>query len=453
MRIYFDYAATTPVDLIVEKAMRPYFGKVFGNPGSVHRFGQEASASVFEARQKVAKAIGAKYDEIIFTGSATEANNLALRGILDMSYRTYRSYKSYVQPRLIVSAIEHESILETVRDLENRGLAEVIYIPVSKEGIVSVKKIKEALNERTVLVSVMYANNEIGTIQPIFEIGILINNFKNQKRQSRHASENRLAGRAGMVSRVSEKSEAESERNFHAGKIDSVFSEACLDCHWPLFHTDAVQALQFLDCNVDELGVDLMTLSAHKIYGPKGVGTLYVRNQESIIKNKSTNFQIPNSKFLIPVTTGGGQEFGFRSGTENVPYIVGFGAAIEMAKSLKAKEFKRLSRLRDYFWKNLKKIFPKTQLNGSEKSRLPNNLNIYLPGSSAHDRCIELDLLGIAVSPGVACSARSSKPSYVIEALGLGGDRASSSLRFSFGRYTIKEEIDRALKVISRLTH
>ncbi len=230
-KIYLDYAASTPVDPEVEKAMRPYFRKIFGNPGSLHWFGQEASAAVFEARQKIAKALGAKYNEVFFTGSATEANNLALRGSL-MSLKSLK-----FEPKVIVSSIEHESVLETARNLEKSGV-KVAYIPVDKNGIVRIDILKKELDEDTVLVSVMYANNEIGTIQPIKEITEIIKNFKIQNPKS---------------------------------KIQ--------------FHTDAVQALQFLDCNVQNLGVDLMTISAHKIYGPKGIGALYIRNSELRITN------------------------------------------------------------------------------------------------------------------------------------------------------------------------
>ncbi|MEK7115033.1 MAG: aminotransferase class V-fold PLP-dependent enzyme, partial [Patescibacteria group bacterium] len=215
-------------------------------------------------------------------------------------------------------------------------------------------------------------------------------------------------------------------------------------------------ALQFMNCNVEDLGVDLMTISAHKIYGPKGIGALYVRNYELGIRNYGISsiktLVIHNSCPIIPVITGGGQESGLRSGTENVPYIVGFGKAIELVSSLKFKEFKRLTGLRNYFWKEIKKKFPKAEINGSAllttsgSAQLPNILNIYFSGSSAQDRCIELDLKGIAVSPGVACAARSAKPSYVIEALGFSNDRASSSLRFSFGRLTTKKELDKVLK-------
>lgn len=407
-RIYLDYAATTPVDPRVMRAMAPYWSRKFGNPGSVHWEGQQASAAVFAARQQVAQAIDADYKEVIFTGSATEANNFALRGISNFQFSiSKQNLKSKSQkPKIIVSAIEHESVLETARDLEKEGV-EAVYIPVSNQGVVDVKKIAAALDERTVLVSVMYANNEIGTIQPISAIAEIVREFRIKNLEFR---------------------DKKNPKSYILNPIS-----------YPLLHTDAVQALQYLDCNVDRLGIDLMTFSAHKIYGPKGVGALYVR-------------QLNHKSYILrSIITGGGQEFGLRSGTENVPAIVGFGKAIEINESLKLKEFKRIKGLRDYFWREFQKVLPKAKLNGSATGRLPNNLNIYIPGSSAHDRCIELDLKGIAISPGVACSARKTEPSYVIAALGFGGDRPYSSIRVTFGRPTTLAEIKRALNVFRGL--
>lgn len=409
-RIYLDYAATTPVDPAVLDATLPWFAESsparhasrlagvagWGNPGSLHYFGQQAMAAVDESRERIAGAIGADFREIIFTGSATEANNLALRGAIGKYISGNRPRISGNQrPRLIVSAIEHESVLETAKDLERDGI-EAIYLPVDKNGIVDLKKLKSALNEWTILVSVMCANNEIGTIQPIAEIAKIIKAF-------------RVEG---------------------SGR--------------PPFHTDAVQAFQYLDCGADKFGVDLMTLSAHKIYGPKGIGALYIRHPST------------DNRKLSPIITGGGQEFGLRSGTENVPAIVGFAEAVELAVKNRDKEFKRIAELRNHFWEGLKKIYPKAQLNigGNQlldqrpSAVLPNILNVYFPGHEAQDLLTKFDLAGIAASSGSACSARSIKPSHVLKALGYPEKRIRNSIRFSLGRPTTKAEIDEALKRI-----
>lgn len=397
-RIYFDYAASTPVDKQVVKAMEPYFTEVFGNPSSLHQFGQEASAAIFKARQIIAAAIGANYKDIIFTGSATEANNLALRGIIK-AFRAERlafsgkklnlnPYSLY--PRIIVSAIEHESVFNTCLDLEREGV-EVIYIPVSQDGTIDIRKLEAALNERTILVSVMYVNNEVGTIQPIREIGNMVKAFR--------------VGRSS----------------------------------YPLFHTDAVQAFQYLDCDVNKLGVDLMTLSAHKIYGPKGIGMLYVSS--SLFKN---------GNYIHSIITGGGQERGLRSGTPNISYIVGFAKAVEINEKLKKKERKRIGGLRDYLWRGLQRI-AKVYLNGSYKKRIPNNLDVYFYGHTAGDLLIKLDLAGIAVSPGAACLSRAAKTSYVLKAMGFSEERCGGSLRISLGRQTAKKDIDAFLREIKML--
>lgn len=449
-RIYFDYAASTPVEPRVEKAMRPYFFQKFGNTSSLHRFGQEALAAVDLSREVIASALGANFREIIFTGSATEANNLALRGpvkefrIQNLGYRKPLNSKSYIlNPRIVVSAIEHESILETARDLEQCG-AEIVYLPVNRQGVIDLKKLKKSLNERTILVSVMYANNEIGTIEPISAIAKLVQEFRKQKIENRNS-------------------------RFYF-----------LDSRFPLFHTDAVQAFQFLDCDVKNLGVDLLTLSAHKIYGPKGVGGLYVRqqiaNSKSQIANNSNKksyspFAIGHLPLLAPLTTGGGQEFGLRSGTENTPAIVGFAKAVELISNSRELESKRIRKLHDYFWQEIRKVFPGAEINGATtKSKeqmtnslnkgvyspfaighLPNILNIYFPGYKSEELLAKLDLAGIAVSAGSACTSRSPLPSYVIRSLGWNEKRMRGSLRFSFGRPTTKSEIDKALKIIKNI--
>ena len=390
-RIYLDYAASTPVDKTVKAAMEPYFSEIFGNPGALHWFGQEASAAVFKAREVIAESLGATYKEIGFTGSATEANNLALRGAV----KCHKADKPK-KIKIITTAIEHESVLETCRDLENEGV-EVVYVPVSREGVVDVEKLKSAIDERTVLVSVMYANNEVGTIQPISEISKIIQAFKDKHSTS----------------------------------------------PYPLFHTDAVQALQYLDCDINKLDVDLMTLSAHKIYGPKGIGMLYARNL----------YLKPHT--LHPIIIGGGQERGLRSGTENVANIVGFAKAMELVRKVKNSETKRISELRDYLLRGLKKISAsrrtKITVNGDFKNRLPNNLNVYIPGHNAGDLLIKLDLAGIAISPGAACSARLARPSYVLTAMGLPHSRCAESLRITLGRQTTKADIDKTLKIMLKI--
>ena len=415
--IYLDYAASTPIDPRVVAAMSPYFTEIFANPNSLHRFGQEASRAVFVSRQTIARSLGADYKEIIFTGSATEANNLALRGSIKAiqkiqihSNNSNGNSDILNRPRIIVSVIEHESVLETCRDLEKEGV-EVIYISVNKEGIVDLKKLRSTLNDRTVLVSVMYANNEIGTIQPIDKISEIIRNFR----------ESRI-------------------KNQESRKADSKFK--IHNSLFPLFHTDAVQAFQYLDCNVKNLGVDLMTLSAHKIYGPKGIGALFIRNSKHEARNPK---QISNSKFQIPNVSN----FDIRTGTENVPYIVGFAKAVEIADKMRGLESVRVEKLRNYFWRSLQKAFGSKSiaLNGSLQNRLPNNLNVYFPGRSAQELLIKLDLIGeVAASSGAACATRVNKESYVLKALGFTPARASGSLRFSLGRPTTKKEIDSAVE-------
>lgn len=420
--VYLDYAASTPVDPAVERAMKPYFGKIFANAHSLHRFGQEASAAIFDARKKIAKSIGANYQEIVFTGSATEANNLAIRGIIKSywSNKSCKTNKSDV-PEIITLTIEHESVLETCRDLERQGV-KVHYVPVSRDGLVDVERIKKVLNKNTVLVSVIYANNEIGTIQPMSEISTIIRDFRKSKIQSSKS------------------------------KISS--NNQLLITNYPLFHTDAVQALQYLDCDVENLGLDLMTISAHKIYGPKGIGALYVRSQVSskqqVISTGGKTI-LHSTNYLLPIITGSGQEGGLRSGTDNTPYIVGFGEALAITMKMREKETKRIKSLRDYFWMKLKKALPKIELNGSLENRLPNNLNIYFPGHKNQELLIKLDLAGVASSPGAACSTRVSKISFVLEALGFPEERAGGSLRFSLGRQTTKADIDYATSVIKKI--
>jgi cysteine desulfurase len=402
-RVYLDYAASTPVDPRVAQAMQPYFTEKFGNPGSLHSFGQEAIAAVDTAREIIAKHLGVEFREIIFSGSATEANGLALQGPLGAA--RLLEFPRGKKPQVIVSAIEHESVLESARAAQEAG-TEVVYLPVDKEGRVDPRDLKKSLNDRTVFVSVLYANNEIGTVQPIRELAEIVKNVRGGNK-------------------------------------------------YPLFHTDAAQALQFLDCSAngpDALGADLMTISSHKIYGPKGIGALYVRDS------------VRSSKSIAAFVYGGGQEFGLRSGTENVPAIVGFAKAVELIIASRDKENKKIAALRQQLWQGIKNIFPQAEVNGfltnggamndgtmnDNTSTLPNILNVYFPGHEAQDLLTKFDLGGLAASSGSACRSRALEASYVIEAMGYSKERAKSSIRFSMGRPTTEEDIATALAILEK---
>ncbi len=394
-RLYFDFAAGTPVDPVALRAMQPYFGEQFGNPGSLHSYGQEAVNALDRARETLAAAIGCNFREIVFTASATEANNLAIIGTLK---KFREEHPEIARPRIIISAIEHESVMETVHALgdDQRENVEVITLPVDKEGYVDPQQLVGLVDASTVLVSVMYGNNEIGTAEPVAKIVHIVAALRSEGR---------------------------------------TFAKA---------HTDAAQVFQFMPCSVGDLGVDLMTLSAQKIYGPKGAGLLYVRNLDT-----------PRTMPLTPLIYGGGQEYGLRSGTENVPAIVGFAKAVELAVKYREKEAARLQKLKEYCWAQIKKTFPKTQVNGPRphlsghvSKILPHILNIYLPGHDAQDVITAFDLQSIAVSAGSACSARSLEPSPVIEALGYSKERARQSIRVSFGRSTTKGKIIQLVKAL-----
>ncbi|MEK7093873.1 MAG: cysteine desulfurase family protein [Patescibacteria group bacterium] len=384
-KIYLDYAATTPVAPEVEKAMRPYWSGCFGNPGSLHSFGQEAMAAIDLSRERFSKMIGAQFREVIFTGSATEANNLAIRGVLRAWQKRHEGI-----PRLIVSSVEHESVLETARLLESEGV-DVAYLSVSKEGYINMKELESALNDQTVLVSIMYGNNEIGTVQPIQKISRVISDFRKQHNAA-----------------------------------------------YPLFHTDAVQALPYIVVRVDDLGVDLATFSGHKVYGPKGVGALYVRG-------------LTERSVIEPLLAGGGQEFGFRSGTENVSLIVGFVRAVELRGQKRKKEEEKITALKKYCFQKMSLVDKKILLNGvSLKEGLPHILNVAFSSILASDLLVYLDLHGVAISAGSACTARSPEPSHVLKALGLPTDRISRSVRFSFGSDTTRAQIDTAIRLIKK---
>ena len=376
------------MDPVVFAAMKPYFFNEFGNPGSLHSYGQKAIAAVDASRETIVKAIGAKFREIIFTGSATEANNLALRGAF-RAYKKSSQFKEGERSRIIISTIEHESVMETARALEGEG-AEVVFAPVTSEGVIDIAKLGYLLSVNTAIVSIMHVNNEIGVVQPMIEVAKVIADFK---------IENHLE-------------------------------------KFPLFHTDAAQAVQFFDCSARTRGVDMMTLSAHKIYGPKGIGALFIKH---------------DNKGYWPIDaeiTGGGQEFGLRSGTENVPSIVGFAKAMELAVVARESETKRIGDLRELLWTNIKKVTPQAEINGPDlKNSSPHILNVYFPGHQAQDLLIKFDRADIGISTGSACRSRATEPSYVLEALGLSKERSASSIRFSLGRQTTKGDIVKASKL------
>lgn len=398
--IYFDNASTTSVSKEIKKAMDKYMIDEFGNPNSIHKMGVVSKKAVEGGRKIVALAINSHPDEVIFNSGGTEGNNAAIFGIFNHLRKNGVKYSSM---RAITTNIEHSSVFECFRELERRGVV-VDYAPVGEGGIVEPMKIKKLLRPETVLVSVMHANNEIGTIQPIKEIAKVIRN-------SKKAFSYKLSDSSDQSKAISYQLKANS---------------------FPLFHTDACQAPLFFNLNVQELGVDLMTIDGQKIYGPKGVGALFIKR----------------GVLLEPIIFGGGQERGLRSGTENVPLIVGLAKAFEIAGKNKSKNSERLSKLRDYFIKKIEEKIPQSVLNGDRVQRLPNNINISIPGIDPEFIVLQLDEKGIVCSTKSAC-LKDEFASYVIEALGGDKKYAQSSLRFSIGLETTKKDIDYVVKVLT----
>lgn len=380
VKVYLDNASTTPVSTEVKKAMDKYITDEFGNPNSIHEMGVAAKNALENARKDVAVAFNSRADEIIFNSGGTEGNNAAIFGIFN---RLRKNSVKYSDMRAITTNIEHSSVLECFKELERRGVV-VDYAPVEENGVIDPVTIKKLLKPQTVLVSVMYANNEIGTIQPIKEIAKVIRGFKKNLKPI-------------------------------------------------LFHTDACQAPLFLNLNVQELGVDLMTIDGQKIYGPKGVGALFLKRGVKI----------------EPIIFGGGQERGLRSGTENVPLIVGLAKAIDIAGKDKIKNSKRLSKLRDYFIKRIEEKIPQAVLNGDKIQRLPNNINISILGIDPEFVVLELDEKGIVCSTKSAC-LKDETASYVISALGKDEKYSQSSLRFSLGLDTTKKDMDYLVKILTK---
>jgi cysteine desulfurase len=373
--IYLDSAASTPAADEVIAEMLPFMKQQYGNPSSIHRFGRETTRAIQLARKRVAGLVGASPREITFTSGGTEADNLALKGAM---MHTGGQKKN----RIITSSIEHDAILEPCKDLERMGI-QVTYLPVTGEGLVRPSDFKDIISQHddVALVSIMYANNEVGTVQPIKEL-------------------------ADIVHRAS-----------------------------ALFHTDAVQATGKVPINVKSLGVDMMSMSSHKINGPKGVGALYVRSGLNI----------------MPIIHGGGQEMSLRSGTENVPGIVGFGKACELAAKRMSEYQQHVAGLRDYLVERVLQEIPHSRLNGSRIDRIPNNAHFTFFGVNGEDLIIKLDENGVAASTGSACSVKKQKPSHVLKAMRFSYEEITGSLRLSLGMHNTKEEIDRTVLALSSI--
>ncbi len=415
--IYLDHSAATPLDPRVLEAMMPYLSTEFANPSSLHKAGQRARHAVDESREKVASIVGAKQSEVIFTSGGTESNSLFIKGVgefilqnleeirrgkydegAEFSERVVDVESTFV-PHIITTKIEHESVLMPIEELAKKGFR-VTYLDVGEDGVISLEDFEKAITNETVFVSIMYANNEIGTVQPVRECASILK------------------------------------------KKNAEFSSARTPfCFSALLHTDACQGAPYLSLNVDELGVDSMTLNSGKIYGPKGVGCLYVRGgAHGAVK-------------LIPQLLGGGQEYRMRSGTENVAGIVGFAAALEFAQENREEESSRLLILRDKLIDGILKI-PNTRLNGSREKRLPNNVNVSFMGLHGETILVRLDMAKIAASSGSACSSGSMEKSHVIAALG--GEVADdvwsrSATRFTLGHSTTEKEIEIVIKELEKI--
>ncbi len=367
--VYLDYSATTPVKKEVLDAMLPFFINSYGNPSSLYKKGREAKAAISDARKKIADLIGASEREIIFTSSGTEADNWAVKGA------AYGN--SHKGNHIITTKIEHHALLHTCEFLADNGF-EITYLDVDQYGMINLEDLKNAIKENTILVSIMLVNNEIGTIQPIKEIGKITRN------------------------------------------------------HGILFHTDAVQALGNIEINVDDMNIDLLSISSHKIYGPKGIGALYI-----------------NKKIKIPnFIHGGAQEYQKRAGTENVPGIVGFGKAAELAKENLAEHIEKLTHLRNYFVDTILEKIEEVTLNGHPQKRHPGNINMTFSYVEGETMLLYLDVQGISASSGSACSSSSFQASHVLKAIGIPLENALSSVRFTIGDFTTKEDLDYVIDTI-----
>lgn len=455
-KVYLDYAATTPLAKEVKKAMDPYWDKVYGNPAAMHSFGQDARKAIEEARENTASFFNVEQEEIIFTSGATESNNLALRGVAKAVKNYVNKYSDRVSvpdsqpprpadtpphlrrgknssspqsrggvpelvegaeglsknfiPHIITTPFEHHCLLDTAKDLLKgearfrsdelqRGEAEVTFIKIKRDGVVDPKDVLAAIKPNTVLVSVMYVNNEIGTVAPLKQIGELV-----QKEALRRKEKAGLVGKEGL----------------------------------PIyFHSDITQGVNYLPCNMKKMGVDLFSFSAHKIYGPKGVGALGVKKGVLIEK----------------IQFGGSQEFNLRAGTHNVTGIVGLGEAVNHVNHVKhADHVEHVRELRDYFWKKLQENVKNIAPNGSLEKRVANNLNVTFAGVEGESMLLALDMAGVACSTGSACSSETLEPSHVLLSIGLSHPEAHGSLRFTLGEGVTKADIDYATLQIKQVT-
>ncbi|MFH1745347.1 MAG: cysteine desulfurase family protein [bacterium] len=401
-KIYLDHSATTPVDKKVAEAMLPYFNKFYGNPSSIHTFGQEALAGVDKAREQVAAFLNCAPNEIIFTSGATESNNLAIKGLIKALKNS-----GVTKPHVITSLIEHDAVLEPCMELEKSG-AEITHLSVGPNAVINLENFKKAIRDNTVLVSIMHVNSEVGSIQPIREIGKIIFNI-NEKR-IRDWKKLRPKDRGAMPQKI-------------------------------YFHTDATQALNFCNSDVKWNYVDLLSLSGHKIYGPKGIGALYAKSSTPI----------------EALTRGGHQENNLRSGTLNVPGIVGLGCSMELLgipgkkgelSAVQKKNNKKIAGLRDMFVDLILKNIPGAILNTPRAHGTPSHAHFTFPGVEGESVLISLDLQGIAVSTGSACASNKLKASHVLLAMGIKKEIAHSSIRFTLGKYTTAEELKRVAKIL-----
>ena len=423
---YFDNASTTPLDGRVLRAMMPYLKGDYGNPSNLYETGRCARKAIVRASEQIAATLHCRADEIIFTGSATEADNLAILG----AARAHREHGN----RIIISSLEHKGIMAVCAALEKEGY-EIIKLPVGKDGMVDPEDVRKNLNDKTIIVSVTMADSETGTLQPIREIAEVVKEEKQRSKEAKSKEEAHAHNNSSAATQ-DERKLFRHERSDMRKSVPVVVGGAVQNgSAYPLFHTDASQAAAYADIDVNKLGVDLMTLSAHKLRGPKGIGALYVRRGVR----------------LNPIIFGGGQQGKLRSGTENVPAIVGFGEAMELNEFYKKKGSAHVKKLRDALQKGIFTLIKKVVLNGHLTKRLPNFLNISILDIEGESLLLELDEHGIMINTGSACNSESLEPSYVLTALGNPYEFVHGSIRFSLGKDTTMSDVNYVLKYLPRI--